>query len=345
MSANADFLETLQADVFAILKNTPALATANVLADNQGDIEARVARALGTLSETGGKQGLAVVVLLPEVVEAEANLPGPPLRVKLEIRVLENVLINRAAAKGTLIRSSQAALHALGALHQHCIGGYVLYAEKDPLAPVEVKTGHVSHAVTLYARANGLTGPGKPAAVTAEVTAGAGGGLLVSGDLTYAGLPLEDPTPWTQAVFPAYMPLRGTWNGKPRHYNDDLSLKCEWVTTDGGVWVLVVYNVVWIGTGNTASAADPSIVWSVSPSNLEAAGTPVVTTGGVPHLTLACATAGASIRYSTDGSYPSPAKTLYTAPFALPAAGTVIRAAAYKTGLNPGDATELTVTA
>jgi hypothetical protein len=73
-----------------------------------------------------------------------------------------------------------------------------------------------------------------------------------------------------------------------------------------------------------------------------ATGTPVVT----PYhsLTLTCATAGASIRYTTDGSYPSPAKTLYAAPIAMPAAGTIVRAAAYKTALNPGDVTELLIT-
>ena len=68
--------------------------------------------------------------------------------------------------------------------------------------------------------------------------------------------------------------------------------------------------------------------------------------GSVASLTLTTATPGASIRYTTDGSYPTPTNgTLYTAPFPPPAVGTTVRAAAYKTGLNPGDCLEFNITA
>ncbi|HWY30889.1 MAG TPA: chitobiase/beta-hexosaminidase C-terminal domain-containing protein [Candidatus Acidoferrum sp.] len=74
----------------------------------------------------------------------------------------------------------------------------------------------------------------------------------------------------------------------------------------------------------------------------------VAVNGGL--ATLACATAGAAIYYTVDGSFPSnptaaidPVKNvpingnsrLYTAPFAV-TAGQVIRAAAYLSGSNPG---------
>jgi hypothetical protein len=161
-----DLLEILQADITAILTATPELADAVVLADNEGDIEAKVARALAAIQ--GGptaKRGLAVVVLLPEVTETEQNLPGPPLLVRCEIRTIEHVLVNRGTG-GTGLRSSQAALATLAALHHHSIGPNILFAENDALTPVEVKPGHVSHAVTLFHRANGLQGPGKCSAVT-----------------------------------------------------------------------------------------------------------------------------------------------------------------------------------
>lgn len=62
--------------------------------------------------------------------------------------------------------------------------------------------------------------------------------------------------------------------------------------------------------------------------------------GAAPQLvTLACATAGASIRYTTDGSYPSAQNanaTVYAAPFNV-AAATTVRAAAEKTGLQQSD--------
>lgn len=229
---NDDLLETLQADILAVLSNSPGLAMANILADNDGDIENRVMKALKTLTAVSGKMGLAIVVLLPEVTAAERNLPGPPLEIQCEIQVVEHVLINRGAT-GTRKRSSQAALAVLNALHHHLLGAHVLYAAKDPVKPLPVKTGYVSHAVAVHARADGLSGPGKP-----------------------------------------------------------------------------------LGVDATEAGAD---------------------------ITLACGTSGAAIRYTVDGSYPTPAKTLYTVPISGLASGTRLRAAAWKTGMNPGDVLDYTV--
>lgn len=57
-------------------------------------------------------------------------------------------------------------------------------------------------------------------------------------------------------------------------------------------------------------------------------------------ITLTCATYGAAIYYTTDGSYPGPANsaaTLYSAPF-TPASGvTLVRAGATKTGYIPSN--------
>lgn len=54
-------------------------------------------------------------------------------------------------------------------------------------------------------------------------------------------------------------------------------------------------------------------------------------------VTLTCATSSASIKYSTDGSYPT---TAYTTPFNVPAAATV-RAVASKAGLQQSDVAQL----
>ena len=175
MSAAYELLETLQEDTIAVLKSTPTLAHANIIAEQNGDLESEVERLLGfTKSGSGGKRGLVLVVMQPEVTSAEANLPGPPMIVKQEIQVIEHPRINRTAA-GTNLRSSHAALLALNALHLHGMGGHATYAEEKPIEPLPMKDGLVSHVVSVFARANGLQGPGKAGAVEVELGGGRGG--------------------------------------------------------------------------------------------------------------------------------------------------------------------------
>jgi hypothetical protein len=74
--------------------------------------------------------------------------------------------------------------------------------------------------------------------------------------------------------------------------------------------------------------------------------------GAAASVTLSSGTAGASIYYSTDESFPRFAETiggagatgstLYTAPFTVDA-GTVVRAAAYKTGTTASHVTQKTI--
>jgi len=60
-------------------------------------------------------------------------------------------------------------------------------------------------------------------------------------------------------------------------------------------------------------------------------------------VTLATATAGASIRYSTDGSTPTASSTLYSGAFTLSNSATV-KAAAFKTNYNPSAVASATFT-
>ncbi len=96
-------------------------------------------------------------------------------------------------------------------------------------------------------------------------------------------------------------------------------------------------------TGPADPVVDPwdeSLTWTGVGA---ATGTPAVSP---PALTLATATAGASIYYSTDGSYPAPdTGTFYLAALTGLAAGTILRAVAYAADLNPSDLTELEITA
>lgn len=70
---------------------------------------------------------------------------------------------------------------------------------------------------------------------------------------------------------------------------------------------------------------------------------PTITDNGST-VTLATTTASASIYYATGTTYPSAAAgTLYSAPFATPASGVKIRAAAYLAGSVGSNVTELTI--
>ncbi len=247
MNDGTDLLEVLQEDVAAVLAATPSLSGATVLADNQGDIENLTLRALGTRTESNGKMGLVVIVLLPEVMDTEANLPGPQVLVEVKVQVIEQVLVNRDETSGTGIRSSQAALRVLAALHLLNLGKQILYSDKQAVKPVPVKTGYVSHAVTLRAKDPSLAGALKTAALG--------------------------------------------------------------VTLD---------------TSNSTMG---------SPSHAV--------------IILDCATEGATIYYTADGTYPSPATAeVYVAEtgIEMPEVGTVVRAAAFAPGHNPSDVLEFVVT-
>lgn len=60
-------------------------------------------------------------------------------------------------------------------------------------------------------------------------------------------------------------------------------------------------------------------------------------------VTISCGTKGATIYYTTDGTTPSEASTLYTGTFNVSTEGTVVKAIAYADGYNPSEVAELTI--
>jgi hypothetical protein len=162
-------LETLQADILAVLANTPALAGAQVIAEDSGDMESEVLRKLGTLTDGPlGKKGLVIVVNLPEVDTAEGNLPGPPVRISLSIQVIEQPVINRDTTSGTGIRSSVAAIRTLAALHLRSLANALLVAGEKPITAVRgMKKGFLGHTVTLGLQYRGI----EPATKVQQVAA------------------------------------------------------------------------------------------------------------------------------------------------------------------------------
>jgi hypothetical protein len=325
MSAQDDMLEVLQDDVFQVLKSVPGLALANVLKDDEGDIDATVAKSLATLTTTGGKRGLAVIVLRPQVVTAEKNLPGPAMTVQIDIQCIEHVLFNRDATNGTLKRSSQAALNVLAGLHLRGLGDLTLFAQKDPIKPVPVKKGHVSEAVTLFANTAGFMGPGRVSQVQAEMREGilvAGAGTAsANGFYSEYGV-VDDKTAWSKS-------------------GSDTYPKISFAASGDGYWIIQPA----VSGGNYTAPGDgidsPALVSEWTNSGLAL---PVPTVTAAAGLALTCSTPGCSIRYTTDGSYPGADATLYTAPITGLDAGDLIRAAAYATDLDPSDVTRILLT-
>jgi hypothetical protein len=174
------------------------------------------------------------------------------------------------------------------------------------------------------------------AGITADLGEGEAGGengITVTGALTDSGEPV------TFGFF-AYIDSSGT-DGKPYY---EAANGTDGISWDGSKWTIYREEgpLAWESSDDVAT---PDLCTTWTPVG-DAGGTPVLVlgTGGGDAITLTCATAGASIYYTTDGTYPTPTNgTLYTAPFAAPELGTTIRAAGYKTGLNPGDCLEFTL--
>lgn len=226
---NDDLLELLQADITAILLNTPGLEDATILTDNEGDIESRLETSLATLSEKNGKAGLSIVVLRPDITACESELPGPPVTIEAQIQVVEQVMVNREADTGTNVRTSQAALRVLGALHLQTLGANHLYApERNPIREGKVKTGYVSHVVTLLMGSDGFMAPAKCANVVSELVAGEPiMGLRISGSITIGG----------SAHTPVLgLPWLEEWNleGRPVWARPG-DMLCYW---DAGYWII-----------------------------------------------------------------------------------------------------------
>ncbi len=195
-------LEQIQGDILGALKATPGLVNAVILSANDGDIEGEVTRKLSTL--TGTQNGLALVVLLPELTEAEANIPGPVMEGLIEVQVIEAVTINRSAS-GTGIRASTAALRALGALHHLRVGNYTLFAKRNPLEPLAGKKGIVTFIVRLSFGNLGADPVEKVSPVTiaedeAEITlttSTGGAGIYYTTDGSYPGASNDEATLYT----------------------------------------------------------------------------------------------------------------------------------------------------
>jgi hypothetical protein len=352
MIDNDEVLEVMQADILGILHATPSLK-GHVFSDNEGDFNSRLEKSLGTKTVgSTGKRGLAIIVLQVDVVEADKNLPGPPLKIRVRVLVIENIVINRSATKGTLQRSSQAALNILNTLQLASLGSHVIYGEKTPIAPQTVPEGMSSHMVTLFAQ-SGMNPVSRPLGVTPTFAEG----TLVPNALTtaFAGtnndLIFSQVGTGTAPTVRFVMQSSGVNSVAVTGTAIVVTLRTNFSSfylTASEIRTLIMASTpamalvtVELAPGNNGTGA------VCQPATADISFGPTALSGGSgspSSLSLSCASAGSSIRYTTDGSFPSPAKTLYTTPILNLAPGTVVRAAAYLAGMPPGDVLELVIT-
>jgi hypothetical protein len=119
-------------------------ADVTVLEQNKGATEDDVLQALSTLNEKVGKNGACVVVLMPELLPATPDVPGPEYRVRVTVQVIVQPLFNDGDS-GTGKSAEQIARRVRQLLHNYDGGwGTWTFAGMDPLPVTE---GQVSYGV------------------------------------------------------------------------------------------------------------------------------------------------------------------------------------------------------
>ena len=100
-------------------------------------------------------------------------------------------------------------------------------------------------------------------------------------------------------------------------------------SSDGALYMSSI-TITWVtGTPDTYSGYCTTL-----PVSAPTFGTPEGSFNAAFSLTLSCATEGATIYYTTDGTTPTASSTEYTAPIAIPAATTTVKAIAIKGGIS-----------
>ncbi len=120
---DVDPLTKLQVGSADILKSKPYFSDIPVISEKSKDIENEMSQALGVLTGSGGKNGIAVIIITPALVVDYPNKSGPYFdSVDLRARVMENPMINQAPG-GTQKPASEVAMMIAGYLHHEKING------------------------------------------------------------------------------------------------------------------------------------------------------------------------------------------------------------------------------
>lgn len=112
-----DVLLQTELDLVGYLSLDPELVDVRVIPartargeDEGGNINDLIEQALAGIVSKNGKSGVIIIVLMPDAVPVDPNLPGPQMDLTCEIRIVENRLINEGAT-GTGLSAPQLAIH------------------------------------------------------------------------------------------------------------------------------------------------------------------------------------------------------------------------------------------
>jgi len=113
-------IELLQQDLEHYLLSEAVLHQVSITrvrprtAEEAAGIQSKLDRVLAGLEERNGRRGLSVIIMMPELKASEPNLPGVQAQVALNIDVIENIVVNRAASGW--MSAETCALHIAGLL-------------------------------------------------------------------------------------------------------------------------------------------------------------------------------------------------------------------------------------
>lgn len=159
-----DYIQRLQDDIFFALRSDAELADVficrrrtplavdefgNPVVGDGVSIEDKLNEVLAGTAERNGKNGVGIVVMLPDVKLESSQASTLPLKLQSKIRVIENQLFNESA-NGTGLAASRLALHVAQLLQRRCFrGGNAVYI--DPAKAIEeiALPGPIVHEVNV----------------------------------------------------------------------------------------------------------------------------------------------------------------------------------------------------
>lgn len=152
---NDDMLRLLQEDVYGRINNDAFFSDVPVLLARKGLVDSDVETALGGLNEKGGKSGVCVIVLMPEVEAPEGETPGPVIEVVMSCQVVTRPLLAEDPVTGNGKDAEQIGLNIVNLLHRFIPYrvGSIMMADKKPLRPLAAAApGEVQYLAVLRLR-------------------------------------------------------------------------------------------------------------------------------------------------------------------------------------------------